>query len=102
MGQTGDELCPVTALLHYLAVRGNEPGPLFRWKEGSPLSKARFVAKVWSALTKAYLPAGNFSSHSFWIGAATTAAAASLKDSIIQTLGCWKSTAYLLYVKIDP
>ena len=102
IGQTGDDLCPVTALLRYLAARGNSPGPLFRWKEGAPLSKTRFVEQVRSALTKARLPADKFAGHSFRIGAATTAAAAGLEDSVIQTLGHWKSTAYLLYVRMDP
>ena len=30
LGRTHDELCPVTALLAYLAIRGNAPGALFR------------------------------------------------------------------------
>lgn len=102
MGRTGDEICPVTALLKYLAVRGNIAGPLFQWKDGTPLTKVRFVAEVRSALSQAHLPAKDFAGHSFRIGAATTAAAAGLEDSVIQTLGRWKSAAYLLYVKMDP
>lgn len=102
MGRTGDELCPVTALLHYLSLRGAAPGPLFQWTEGTPLSRVRFAAEVRLALDRAQLPAKDFAGHSFRIGAATTAAAAGLEDSTIQTLGRWKSAAYLLYVKIDP
>ena len=32
IGKTGDDLCPVSALLAYLSQRGNNPGPLFRWQ----------------------------------------------------------------------
>lgn len=100
MGKTGDDICPVAALLRYLSLRGPCPGPLFRWREGTPLTRVRFVAEVRSALEQAHLPAKDFAGHSFRIGAATTAAG--LEDSTIQTLGRWKSTAYLLYVRIDP
>lgn len=102
MGRTGDDICPVTALLQYLADRGNRPGPLFLRANGKPLTKAQLVAEVRSALTEAKLPAASYAGHSFRIGAATTAAAAGVEDSVIQTLGRWKSSAYLLYVRMDP
>ena len=38
--------------------------------------------------------------HSFQIGAASTAAAVGVEDSLIQTLGRWKSSAYLSYVLV--
>ena len=34
LGRTGLDLCPVSALLAYLAVRGSEPGPLFKLSDG--------------------------------------------------------------------
>ena len=34
IGQTGEELCPVMALLAYLKKRGAQPGPLFMWEDG--------------------------------------------------------------------
>ena len=102
VGRTGNDLCPVTALLNYLAARGDKPGPLFRWMDGSPLSRTRFVAEVRKALSQANLPASSFAGHSFRIGAATTAASAGVEDSTIQTLGRWKSDSYLLYVRLEP
>lgn len=92
IGKTGDDLCPVTALLQYLALRGNQQGPLFIRADGKPLTKSKFV-------TEAKLPAQDYAGRSFCSGAATTAEAAGLDDSIIQTLGRWKSSANLLY---DP
>ena len=102
IGRSGNDLCPVSALLLYLARRGNKPGPLFIWKDGSPLSKSKFVTEVRRALSLANLPAASFAGHSFRIGAATTAATAGLEDSTIQTLGRWKSSSYLLYVCLEP
>ena len=102
LGRTGDDLCPVTALLNYLARRGSEPGALFQWRDGTPLSKTRFVEAVRQALTAAHLPAQDHAGHSFRIGAATTAATARLEDSAIQTIGHWKSASYQLYIQMDP
>ena len=102
IGSTGDELCPVAALRSYLSLRGDQPGPLFQWKDQTPLSKTKFVEHVRLALTSANLPAHLYAGHSFRIGAATTAATAGVEDSTIQTLGRWQSSSYLLYVRLDP
>ena len=101
VGKTGDDLCPVRALLTYLNARGSHPGPLFQWSSGIPLCKAKFIDEVRLALETAKLPAKQFAGHSFRIGAATTAASAGLPDSAIQTLGRWKSSAYLLYIRME-
>ena len=99
IGKTGDA---ISAMLNFLKVRRSCPGPLFRRKSGTPLSKSRFVDSVRSALTKANLPADVFAGHSFRIGSATTAASAGICDSSIQSLGRWKSSAYLLYTRAEP
>ena len=98
IGKTSNDLCPVTALLSYLARRGNIPGPLFQWDNHTPLSKSKFVEHVRQALLRANIPAHLYTGHSFRIGAATTTASAGIQDSTIQTLGWWKSSAYLLYI----
>ena len=38
VGWTGDQLCPVAAILAYLAIRPSSPGPLFVFQDGSSLS----------------------------------------------------------------
>ena len=102
LGKTGDDMCPVAALLNYLVIRGNRPGALFQWQDGTPLSKTRFVEAIRQALTAAHLPAKDYTGHSFRIGAATTAAMAGLEDSTIQTLGWWKGDSYQLYIRMAP
>ena len=102
IGRTGDDICPVAALLQFLAIRGNHPGLLFVCSNGKPLTKGKFITEVRAALTTANLPAAEYAGHSFRIGAATMAAAAGLEDSLIQTLGRWKSSAYLTYIRMNP
>ena len=99
LGATGDDLCPVSAMLAFVALRGNSPGPFFRFRNGNPLTKARFVARVREALEQAGIPAQSYSGHSFRIGAATAAAQAGIQDSTIQALGRWSSTAFLRYIR---
>jgi hypothetical protein len=93
-------LCPVSALLQYIEVKGDQPAALFLDSTHSVVTKPRFVARILDILTTIVLPQHHFAGHSFRIGAATTAASAGIEDSIIQTLGRWHSTAFLQYTRI--
>jgi len=68
--------------------------------DGCCLTQQRLVLAVWDALQEAGIDQSKYCGHSFHIGAATTAAAQGLEDSIIKTLGHWESMAYLRYVRI--
>lgn len=50
LGRTGQVGCPVAALLGYLYRRGQQPGPLFVFRDGSTLSRQRLMARVSEAL----------------------------------------------------
>ena len=99
VGRTGDLLCPVTAMVAYLAQRGGGSGPLFHFSDGRVLTRERFVARVREALKVTETQVACYSGHSFRSGAATTAARAGLTEATIKLLGRWESCAYLLYVK---
>ena len=99
IGRTRDDLCPVAAMMAYLAVRGKKIGPLFSFKDGRVLSRPRFVDCIRAALSKAGFDPQKYAGHSFRSGAATTAAQCGLNDATIKLLGRWQSCAYLLYVK---
>jgi len=98
IGRVASDLCPVSAMLAYMVVRGKEAGPLFRFGDGKPLTRQRLVAAVKDVLDKTDVDPGQYSRHSFRIGAATIAAARGLEDSTVRTLGRWKSLAYLEYI----
>jgi hypothetical protein len=100
LGRTGNDLCPVSAIAAYLVVRGRGRGPFFNFTSGAPLSRERLVQCLREALAKVGIDASKYAGHSFRIGAATTAARVGVEDSLIQTLGRWKSAAYLLYIRV--
>lgn len=102
IGKTDSRTCPVTAILAYLSLRSSAAGPLFIHEDGTPLLRSELVSAVRSALTSAGLEVSRFTGHSFRIGAATSAALAGLPDSLIQTLGRWKSSSFLRYIRTPP
>ena len=53
-----------------------------------------------STLQEAGIDATYYSGHSFRIGAATTAAACGISETIIMQMGRWRSSAYQAYIKI--
>ena len=94
------DICPVQAILQYLKVRSPSHGPLFVFQSGSPLPRSSLVSHVQAALQQANIPHKVYNGHSFRIGAATTAVQRGLEDSLIQTLGRWKSAAYKIYIRL--
>ena len=88
-------LCAVRAVMNYLALRGDAPGPLFLLPNGQPLSPNILMDWLRQIMASARVP-GNFSSHSFRIGAATVAG---VPDHLIQSMGRWSSNACQLYIR---
>ena len=99
VGRTNGSLCPVAAVLSYMMKRGSNPGPLFIFSDGKPLTRSRFVSEVKEALAKAGVDSSCYSGHSFRSGAATTAAKRGIGETTIKMLGRWQSNAYQVYIK---
>ena len=83
-------------------VSGDSPpmrGLLFFFEDGSTLSRPRLVQSLRQVLSSVGVDDTSYSGHSFRIGAATTAARMGVSDSLIKTLGKWKSSAFMLYIR---
>ena len=99
IGRTNNDLCPVIAMMSYLAIWGNSPGPLFLFANGQFLTRQRLVEHLRSALALAGIDCFAYCRHSFRIGTTTTAAARGIQDATIKMLGRWQSSAYQRYIR---
>ena len=102
LGKTGKEICPIKALLPYLVLRGDRPGPLFLLQDGRRLTRQIFATTLDNLLKELHLNPVEFNTHSFRIGAATSAKEANISDMYIKMLGRWRSDAYQCYVYQNP
>ena len=93
IGSTENDLCPIKAMLAYLAHRGPKAGLLFQFED---LTRDRFVRHGKSVLSAAGVSCKHYSGNSFWIGAASTAASRGIPDATIKTLGRRESSVYLI------
>ena len=96
-GPSGE--CPIQAMRNYLHFRGNTPGPLFLKAPQVPVTRSAFNTQLRLTLAFGRYPVAEFTSHSFRIGAATTAAAQGMSDAQIRQLGRWKSYAFKKYIR---
>ena len=101
---TFSSTCPVKAFKLYIPYANSTlpADPLFNAGRFSPLSQVSLNKALRYLLAQAGLNQTNFASHSFRIGAATTAAAAGIPSWIIKSLGRWASNAYLTYIHRSP
>ena len=70
LGKTDRQLCPMTSILSYIAHWGSQPGPPFRFRDGSFFTQERFVREGRQLLTAAGTdPTPLFRSQfSYWCG----------------------------------
>ena len=93
-------LCPVIAISDYLNLAGDSD-VLFCHFDNSPLTRYQFSAMLKKAVEFCgFNNADLFTSHSFRIGAATSARMLGLSDSEIQTMGRWRSNAFHNYIRV--
>jgi hypothetical protein len=98
---TGRSVCPLKAYLQYADQRKQrfaDDQPFFILENGHFLTR-RAIDKVIHQL----LPSNStkYSSHSFRIGAATTAASNGATEEEIKLTGRWKSAAFARYVRTE-
>ena len=71
----------------------------FQYATGQAILRNDFNKELRRALLFCDIDPTTFKSHSFRIGAATTAAQLGMSDSQIMTLGRWKSDAFKQYIR---
>lgn len=95
-------ICAVTAVRNFILqtpIRSSQ-NPLFQFQDGSFLSRRVLASNLHSILELCGLQSKDYNTHSFRIGAATTAAAAGLPSWLIKVLGRWRSDAYEKYIHL--
>ncbi|XP_075063935.1 uncharacterized protein LOC142151813 [Mixophyes fleayi] len=98
--QPNSNICPVNLVSRFMNVRPQ--ARLFLCHHnGMPMTKYQFSAIMKKSLRSLDLDSSMYGTHSFRIGAATSAALAGSSTETIKALGRWKSTAYKSYVRID-
>ena len=103
ISKTSTSTCPVKAMDKFLTQSNTrKSSPLFTFRNGKFLTRQDVSSMTKSLLCLAGTDPTLFSSHSYRIGAATTAAAAGISESLIQVLGRWRSTAYKTYIRSSP
>lgn len=90
------------AYLHYRSLQAKLPSDLlFIDDSNSPATRFWLQKHLESILLLSSIPADNFSSHSFHIGASTTATQKGLSQPQIQALGHWMSEAFKTFIRSD-
>lgn len=95
VGRMDGPLCPVRATLGWLVLRGNGPGSLFNYADGSPLTQSTFTNGLRKTLSDVGIDPKCYAGHSLRIGAATTAAIRGVGDAMIKRLGRWRVVAHI-------
>ena len=100
IGATYTSTCPVAALQKYITLTKHSSSlPLFIFEDNTFLTRQRLTSHLRTLLQLAGFDPDAYASHSFRIGAATTAAAAGLPDWQIQAMGRWSSDCYTRYIR---
>ena len=99
---TNEAVCPVVLVQQYCHLCGDAPGPLFLFQSGASLTRHDVTHHLRTLLSACGVPSAmDYSSHSFRIGAATTAAIAGVPDHLIRHMGRWRSDSVLRYTRVD-
>lgn len=85
-----------------MAIIGKAAGLLFQLENGQPLRHCTFTTQVQQALIASGVDGSLFNSHSFCIGAATTASAAGVPETTIKHLGRRRSSTINNIFELPP
>lgn len=100
VSETNSTFCPLLSMTRYLQGRphARQNEPLFMTDKGKAMSRSWFTARLRLLCKRCGLPSQLYTSHSFRIGAATSAATL-VPASTLKAMGRWSSAAYERYVR---
>ena len=98
LAPTHHNICPVSALKGFLEAHPTRHGPLLTYADGTYLTRRRLNTLLQTAIPNT--ETGKTSSHSFRIGAASTATASGMPRWLMQQMGCWNSDSFCTYIQI--
>ncbi len=61
---TGNDLCPVSAMLAYMTIHGNRSGPMFLFSDGCFLTREGLVSHLHHSLQTSGLNPSSYAGHS--------------------------------------
>ena len=102
IAKTHTHICAVSAVRDFILQTPN-PNPdslLFQFRDGSYLSRRSLASNLHALIDMCGLHSKDYNTHSFRIGAATTAAAAGVPSWLIKFLGRWRSDSYERYIHL--
>ncbi|VDI33291.1 Hypothetical predicted protein [Mytilus galloprovincialis] len=82
-----------------LNLNANHNDSFFVEETGKPFSRNYFISKLKTILIALGYSDKDYSGQSFRSGAATSASSQGIEDSMIQTLGRWKSDCFKRYIR---
>ena len=101
IGPGNNTTCPLRLLQKFMRYRkrASRSDALFRFHNGSLLTRAKLQTILQESLQALGLPANKFGTHSLRIGSATAAATAGVPMDVIKAMGRWSSECYRQYIK---
>ena len=95
---SNSSICPLRALRNHLRSCTRPDSPLFTFTDNTFLTRHSLSNILKSLLRPTCPDIDRYSSHSFRIGAATTASAADVPAWLIKVLGRWSSNCFERYI----
>ena len=97
---SGKGVCPVKCIIEYEKIRPKIKKSYFCHFSGKYVTRYQVTSVLKKTLDVSLAKSALYKSHSFRIGAATSAAMAGASDEDIAKMGRWKSSAYKNYIRI--
>ena len=91
--------CPKAMLWQFLQLRSSQPGPLYVWPDGQPVSYNNLRNLFKKLCLFLNLPVSRFTPHSLCIGGTTDLWGLGHSKIFVQSVGRWSSSCFQRYIR---